>query len=54
MKVKAEHWVNYNGTWYRPGEEYEVEPEQPAQPAGEEPEAEPQPAKRGRKRTTKE
>lgn len=25
MKVKAKHWLNYNGVWYKGGEEFEVE-----------------------------
>ena len=25
--MKATHWLNVNGKWYRPGEEIEAEPE---------------------------
>ena len=25
MKVKAKHWLNYNGVWHRAGETFEVE-----------------------------
>ena len=25
MKVKAKHWINANGNWYKPGEAFEVE-----------------------------
>ena len=30
MKVKASHWVNYNGTWYKHGDVFEVKPEHEA------------------------
>lgn len=66
MKVKAEHWVKYNGTWHAPGEEYEYgapvvdeleKPEEHEEPVAE-PMAEPVPEKetsrRGRKRRTEE
>lgn len=58
--MKAEHWTNHNGVWYRPGDEYETgapeyndSPLQPAAVAEPAPE-EPLPAKRGRKRKTNE
>ncbi len=38
MRMKADHWVNYNGRWYAPGEEYEYgvpEAEVLAQPIAE-------------------
>ena len=57
MMVKAEHWVNHNGVWYRPGEEYEVGVSQQAlqpQSEAEQTKDEIQPVKRGRKRQTKE
>lgn len=25
MKVIARHWVNYNGTWYKGGEEFDAD-----------------------------
>ncbi len=25
MKVKAKHWLNYNGTWHKGGETFEVD-----------------------------
>ena len=25
MKVKAKHWINANGNWYKPGETFEVD-----------------------------
>lgn len=25
MKVVAKHWVNYNGSWYKGGDEFEVD-----------------------------
>ena len=25
MKVRARHWLNYNGTWHRAGDEFEVD-----------------------------
>ena len=25
MKVRAKHWVNYNGTWYKGGDEFEAD-----------------------------
>lgn len=57
MKVKAEHWINHNGTWHRPGEEYETdEADQEASDdvhVQEAPGAE-QPAKRGRRKKTEE
>ena len=54
MKMKAEHWVNHNGKWYRPGEEYEVDiPAAEPEKAKEEPTQE-QPVKRSRKRKTEE
>lgn len=58
MKVKAEHWVNYNGTWHAPGEEYEYgapvvdELEKPEE--HEEPVPEKETSRRGRKRRTEE
>ena len=24
MKVKAKHWLKYNGIWYRGGDEFEI------------------------------
>ena len=24
MKVKAKHWLNHDGTWYRAGETFEI------------------------------
>ena len=24
MKVKAKHWLKYNGVWYRGGDEFEI------------------------------
>ena len=58
MKVKADHWVNHNGEWYAPGEEYEtgspvVHPLEPVVQPEPEPE-QPQPAKRTRKRKSDE
>ena len=25
MKVKAKHWINYNGAWHKAGETFEVD-----------------------------
>ena len=25
MKVRARHWLNYNGTWYKGGDEFDVD-----------------------------
>lgn len=25
MKVRAKHWLNYNGVWHKGGEEFEVD-----------------------------
>lgn len=25
MKVRAKHWINYNGTWHKGGEEFEID-----------------------------
>lgn len=25
MKVKAKYWINYNGTWHKAGETFEVD-----------------------------
>ena len=60
MKVTATHWINIDGTWYRPGEVYddgtseraEIAEEIPSDESEKEPVVE-QP-KRGRKRTAKE
>lgn len=60
MKVIAKYWVNHNGTWHRPGEEYEVGAPEPTgaplqPPATLEPaQEEAQPVKRTRKRKTEE
>ena len=24
MKVRAKHWVKYDGSWYRPGQEFDI------------------------------
>lgn len=59
MKVKAEHWVKYNGTWHAPGEEYEYgapvvdELEKPEEPVAE-PVPEKETPRRGRKRRAEE
>ena len=56
MKVKAEHWINVNGTWHKPGEVYEDgEPSEtsPAPAQAEKPRAEEQ-QKRRPKKTAKE
>ena len=52
MKIKAEHWINHNGTWYKPGQEYETEAQPAAMTAEPEPATEPekeQKPRRGRK-----
>lgn len=64
MKIKAGHWVNYNGTWHPKGEVFEIDPEhehraafmgeivdpEPALMEEHIPEATAEPVKRGRKR----
>lgn len=25
MKVRAKHWINYNGCWHKGGEEFEID-----------------------------
>lgn len=46
MKVKAKHWVNYNGTWHQAGEVFAIddadaaEMQQYAEAADEQPAAE--------------
>lgn len=53
MKVKAEHWINVNGTWHQPGEVYETDEQSPV-PAPQEEKKEPsdEAPRRGRKRKT--
>lgn len=67
MKVKAKHWINYNGAWHKAGETFEVEDfeevkdhadkvvEEPEQYVSEIfPPVEEQPKRRGRPKKTEE
>ena len=60
MKVTATHWINLDGTWYRPGEVYDDGTPERAEIAEEipqnEPEKEPvsEQPKRSRKRAARE
>ena len=63
MKVKAKHWLKYNGTWYQGGDEFEISAadagdleemvEIAETPVHTEPaaESEAQPKRRGRRKT---
>lgn len=55
MKVKAEHWINVNGTWHQPGEVYETDEQSPVPTTHEDKEATGDEApRRGRKRKAEE
>lgn len=52
MTIKADHWINHNGTWYGPGQEYEADESAKAEEAVET-ETDPEPEEKKTRRPRK-